>query len=101
MEISAPVSMKRVKNFFLKRAQTKYLYPPRRRKAAQIRRREAVLSERGMSGGAGWKSGGSGGGIGKGALKSGGGIGKGTIESGKGEELSAGGGEIGPSINHG
>ena len=88
--MSAPVSMKRVKNFFLKRAQTKYLYPPRRRKAAQIRRREAVLSERGMSGGAGWKSGGSGGGIGKGA-----------IESGKGEELSAGEGEIGPSINHG
>ena len=131
MDMSAPVSMKSVKNFPLNRAQTKYLYPPRRRKAAQIRRREDVLSEKGRRGGIGSKFGkeigGRGGKVGRsdkeeigvGAGSDGGGamgigvgatgIGAGAIEVDAGAieigvgaiEIGAGAGGNGPSISQG
>ena len=40
MLMSAPVSINKVMIFFLSSQLTKYLWPPRRRKASHIRRRE-------------------------------------------------------------
>ena len=93
MLMSAPVSIKKVMIFLFSSQLTKYLWPPRRRKASQIRRRDEI-AETDMGGGAdeavdegvgesGWN-------LESSARGGGGGEGGGSEEGGNG-----------PSANHG